>query len=125
MNAIKAIIVDVDGTIADTDHRLHHLYKTPKDWAGWNGELSQDPPKTSIINIVTAMANSGYYVLLVTGRFNKHREQTIEWMIKNEVPFNMLFMREDGDYRSDHVIKSEIYRDHINPLFEVEASAER
>ena len=29
---MNCIIVDIDGTLANVEHRVHHLLKSPKDW---------------------------------------------------------------------------------------------
>ena len=33
------IIVDIDGTIADVRHRLHHVKDGKKDWNAFHAEL--------------------------------------------------------------------------------------
>ena len=114
----KCILVDIDGTIADISHRAHHVHKTPKDWESFNGSMEADSPKHHIIDIVRAVALYAQ-VVVVTGRFESHRTKTLDWMIKYEVPYKILFMRQDGDYRSDHVIKREILHSTILPFWDV------
>ena len=118
MSKPRCIIVDIDGTIADTAHRAHHLNKTPKDWEGWNGSIEADEPKKIIIDIVKSLSEKDISVLLVTGRFEALREKTINWLMKHEVPFNSIYMRKNGDYRSDHVIKKDIFTKAIQPTFD-------
>ena len=36
---MRAVICDIDGTLADVQHRLHHLEGDPKDWDGFFAEM--------------------------------------------------------------------------------------
>ena len=124
MNKPRCILVDIDGTLADTSHRIHHLNKTPKDWENWNGSMEKDEPKTIIVEIVKLLAEKDIAVLLVTGRFEAHRKKTLKWLLKHNIPFNAMYMRKNGDFRSDHIIKQEIFRETIQPMFDTIAAFE-
>ena len=120
----KAIIVDIDGTLANIQHRVHFIEGPgKKDWDGFNSVLHLDEPKKEIMEIVRAMKfyDENLAILLVTGRFNTHRLETVEWLLKHQVDWQGLYMRCDGDYRSDAIIKRIIYRDIIEPHYNVVA----
>ena len=117
----KAVIIDLDGTVANIDHRLHFINKTPKDWEGFNADILTDEPKQSIIDIINAIAFSGVEVLVVTGRFQLLHAQTVSWLLKHRVSFDIIFMRANGDYRADHIIKKEIYENKIKNYYDVQA----
>jgi hypothetical protein len=124
MNAVgktKCYIVDIDGTIADCGHRIIHISNPhgTKNWEVFNSMLNLDEPKTDVLRVVDALNADGYPIILVTGRSSRYQEATIQWLIKHRVPFRRLLMRKDGDYRSDHIIKREIYHEQIYPLFDV------
>ena len=38
-NNMKAVIVDIDGTISDVEHRRHHLMAKPKNWKAFNAAM--------------------------------------------------------------------------------------
>lgn len=120
-NKIEAIIVDIDGTIADCSHRAHHVNNPEgtKDWPAFNAGMDRDIPKYEVLRVIEALAAHGVAVLLVTGRFQEFKFTTLRWLLENKIGFNSLFMRQDGDYRSDHVIKKEIYHEWIYPVFNV------
>ena len=40
----KAVIFDIDGTLADCSHRLHHVTGDKRDWNKFFAEMSEDPP---------------------------------------------------------------------------------
>lgn len=103
-NEPKAIILDVDGTIADMEG-----VRKPYDW----DKVGQDKPKQFIIDIAKGLDAQGYTILVVSGRDGVCYDQTKEWLNENEVPHFYLFMREEGDMRKDTIIKEEIFWDLI------------
>jgi hypothetical protein len=119
-NRPDAIIVDIDGTIADITHRAHFVNTLgKKDWDSFNANMHLDAPKAEIINIIKRLEQTGLAILLVTGRFSKFRKVTIEWLVENDMIWNALIMRPNNDYRSDHIIKRELYHEIIYPKFNV------
>lgn len=48
-------------------------------------------------------------MLLASGRSERYHNITERWLVWNEIPFQRLLMRADGDYRADHLVKQEIY----------------
>lgn len=111
---MKSIIVDVDGTLADCEHRRHFVEKKPKDWKSFfaREHVLKDPAIMPVVHLVRCMAESGYHVIIVTGRQRSHKDMTIEWLRKNGIPFSSFFCRDEGDFREDYVVKSEIL-DHL------------
>jgi len=112
----KAIIVDIDGTIAthyDEDGnqlREHHDYE----------QVGIDLPVPEIIQIVQMYESRGYHIIIVSGRMDHCREKTIKWLIDNEVEFDELFMRKFKDFRPDDIVKREIFEDKILFDYDVE-----
>lgn len=117
----KAILVDIDGTIADITHRAHHVNNPSeqKNWPAFNATMHKDLPKQDVIAVIKAMANHGYPIILVTGRFEEFREVTTAWLLKHGIPYSKLIMRQNGDYRSDHIIKRRIYHEQIYGSYDI------
>ncbi|PIK15172.1 HAD family acid phosphatase [Halobacteriovorax sp. JY17] len=120
MNSAKkrAIIVDLDGTLANCDHRVHHVEKTPKDWVAFNRDMGLDEINSWCAELVAAMEEKGFKILLLTGRGEESRNQTEEWLEKYQVPYTELYMRKAQDSREDSEIKREIFLDFIRPEYE-------
>ena len=59
--------------------------------------------------LIWAMKKAGYEILLASGRSDEYREFTERWLLENHIPYDKLWMRRDGDYRQDAIIKQEIY----------------
>ncbi len=108
------VIVDIDGTICDSSHRMHHIEKDPKDWAAWYAGCIDDQPIEPILRLVKALSWDSR-IVLVTGRSDTARVQTEAWLEKHWVSHERLLMRREGDHRPDTVVKAEIYRKHFEP----------
>ena len=104
----RAIICDIDGTIADIDHRRHHVREKPKNWKKFNDLMHLDGCHYDICHILDIFHNSGETILLTSGRSEDQRKVTEEWLDRYIVPYKKLYMRKSGDYRSDDIVKREI-----------------
>ncbi len=105
----KAVLFDIDGTIADIRHRRHFLEGDRPDWKSFNTRMGDDLPNTPVVELYRTMWESNKYeLILVSGRSEDQRAITRQWLIWNEIPFEQLLMRPSGDFRSDVVIKQEI-----------------
>lgn len=103
---MKAVIFDIDGTLADVTHRLHHL----PDWTGFFSEMHKDPVIKPIKAVYDAFANTTeeYYMLIVTARPGQYEKVTRKWLIENDLAFNEMYMRKQNDFRKDAIVKAEI-----------------
>jgi hypothetical protein len=104
------IVCDVDGTIADCNHRRPHLYETPKNWDAFNSKMGLDSPVTPLvylINFIKRAAKDGV-LLIVSGRDAEHEETTRAWLSRHDIAYDRLYMRPLGDRRDDQIIKQEI-----------------
>lgn len=106
----KYAIFDVDGTLADCNHRRHFLEKKPKDWDGFFSECHNDPPIRSIVELAKSLKYAAYTVLIVSGRgIDKAGITTEDWLDKH-IPnvYSYLFMRNSNDHRPDTEVKMEL-----------------
>ena len=104
----KAILSDIDGTISDRRHRLHFI-EGKKDWNGFFTALVNDPVIQDTVYQIKEILSEDITLIFVTGRPEKYRSLTNEWIEKN-TPFRNyeLFMRKNKDFRKDLIIKKEI-----------------
>ncbi len=93
-----AIICDLDGTLAIINHR------NPFDASNCIKDKLNEP----IAEIVKNYHNQGTKILLVSGRTDIYKPQTIEWLEKHNIPYEKLMMRRANDFRKDAIIKKEI-----------------
>src|SRR3954463_8864598 len=100
---MKAVIFDIDGTLADTTHRLHHVKAKPPNWDAFFAECVNDPLIEPTHELAQVVAAQGYKIILVSGRSAKVRPETEAWLAQHAVPYQELHMRAEGDYRQDTV----------------------
>lgn len=105
----QVILFDIDGTLADINHRRVHLNSDRPDWKLFNSSMGNDVPNKPVVELYkTLWASKKYELLLVSGRSEDSRKITEQWLTWNEIPFNVIFMRAAGDFRSDVDVKYDI-----------------
>lgn len=111
----SAVIFDIDGTLANANHRLHHYPGNKKEF--FSPDLvGKDAIIPEIVELLE-MLHSTNYVLLVTSRKEALRETTENWFAQNKIRFDALLMRQDSDHRDDTEVKREILNNIIRPVF--------
>lgn len=105
---MRCWIFDIDGTIADCSHRIHHIQKSPKDWRAFFAATHLDAPIPHIIELAQTLASAGCNIVYVSGRSDECENQTAAWLDMHALPRGPLYMRKAGDHRDDDVIKTEL-----------------
>lgn len=113
MSEREVVIFDIDGTIADLSHRLHHIQGDKKDWEKFHANVHDDEPIFPIISIMDALYLSNRYdFVFCTGRMEHCREATQKWLNKYGVDYHFkLMMRPNGDHRPDFEVKKEMLQE--------------
>jgi predicted kinase len=105
-----AIIVDIDGTIAEVDGRSPYDYTL----------VSTDKPKQWVIDLVEGAERNGELVIFMSGRDSMCRQDTLNWIRKHtNVTAFKLYMRAEGDERMDAIVKLELFNKHIRDNYNV------
>lgn len=112
----QIVIMDIDGTLANAEHRVHLLPSARPDDPRPSGELWQeffdqahlDTPNREIVALNNAMWSAGYRIVVVTGRSDAQMNMTDEWLTSNGIEWDELYMRAEGDKRHDTEVKAEI-----------------
>ena len=104
------IIFDIDGTLSNPSHRLHHVTGPgPKDWTAFFATMADDAAAEPIIELCHSLGAAGHLRVICTGRPEKYRDVTEKWLYDNGVHgFDALYRRPDNDTRPDHVVKREV-----------------
>jgi uncharacterized HAD superfamily protein len=108
----KAIICDLDGTLALLGNR------SPYDASTAEEDLLNHPI-ANILEVYSHQKEFEIAIILVTGREDIYREPTKRWLAAHSIKYDALHMREAGDRRKDTVVKKEIYRNFIEPEYDV------
>lgn len=105
----RAIICDLDGTLAILNGR------NPYDASTCINDSLNEP----IAEILKDHANKCDVIILFTGRSEKDKEPTEEWLNLHEIPYNLLRMRRSHDMRNDAVVKREMYEENVRGKYYV------
>lgn len=105
----KTVIFDVDGTIADVEHRRHFVSGGNKDWSSFRKETVNDTPVEWVCDIAKRFIAQGDEVAFFSARNESEREvtekQISKWIGDNH---KGVFLRPDGDFRPDDEFKSDL-----------------
>ena len=112
------IIIDVDGTLLDIEHRLKFIKKSPKDWEAFRDPKQKrwDEPIRPMLDLFAALYFSGNNVILASGRCESEEEDTRKSLasaLKSDFVLDDVnvpgYFRKDKDRRNDTVVKAEMY----------------
>ena len=99
------IITDIDGTLSDHRHRLHHA--VARDWDAYHATMHEDPVHKDVLGLLDLYSANGATIIACTARPAAYQARTTIWLLENGVPVDFLLMREPGDYRPSSVVKIE------------------
>jgi len=117
------VVVDLDGTLCNIDHRLHWVKPAPgvkKNWKKFFETLEEDIPNvwcTVLINSFNSMIFPPD-IVFASGRPDDYMKQTKTWLEKHDFSTKYLYMRCRGDHRHDYVAKEIILDFEILTRFE-------
>jgi predicted kinase len=104
----RAVIVDVDGTLA------HMNGRKPFDWS----TVGEDDPDVEVMCAVWGFKESGYKIIVMSGRDGVCEAETREWLDRY-MHYDELYMREAGDMRKDSIVKKELFDTYVRNLYNV------
>lgn len=100
------VIFDFDGTLSNLDHRLHHVAGPAKNWDAFFDAVGGDSPNDWCVQLMHAMSLSGYIIVIVSGRTERTRAASVEWLKKHHVTYDdLVLVRKDGDHAPDDLLK--------------------
>lgn len=99
------VVFDLDGTIANIEHRRHHLDR--KDRRAFFAACVDDVPNWPVIKAFRAHVGAGHRVEIWSGRSDEVRRQTLEWLdLRAGIgPSFLTHMRAAGDHTPDVDLK--------------------
>lgn len=106
----KAYLVDIDGTLAHMGDR-----RSPYEW----NKVGLDTVDDSVKRTIHSHAQTGNKIILLSGRDEICREETERWLKDNFIYYTELHMRAVNDPNKDFIIKEQLYREFIEPYYNV------
>jgi len=111
----RLVVVDLDGTLCDSSHR--DQYAQNGEWDEYHSRCHLDEPHGDVLLLLRTLVdahNGGgepFTVVGCTGRNERWRHATEQWLVLHDVPVDFVLMRPDFDYRSDADVKLELLRE--------------
>ncbi len=118
MTKKDAVMVDVDGTLVDVSSIRYLVEGDRRDFDAFHRASVDCPPIMAVVKRVQNLREAGIAVVVVSGREERFRRLTDFWIAMWHIPCDLLVMRSSGDWRSDVIIKKEIF-DRISESFTV------
>lgn len=118
----NAIMVDLDGTLANLNHRLHYVRREgKKDWGSFFRECGKDELYECVAGVVKLEHQNNTHIVYCSGRDEEQcRETTVEWLKQHQLFFgNPVVMRPKLNYKSDNITKVMLYKYEIEPYYNV------
>ena len=95
----NAVVVDLDGTLANIDHRLHFVQRESRDYDAFYAALEHDTVNQWCVALMEALYFSGYPIILVSARRKSVEDATRKWLDTNGIDCDSLvLLRADGDH---------------------------
>lgn len=116
----KIVVVDLDGTLCNSAHR-EHLAKAGQ-WDEFHALLMEDQPWQDVAGLLKMFEYmegerlDAPFVVALTGRNEKYRTPTINWLARHDLSIDALLMRPDDDYRSDHELKPQLLNEFLSTM---------
>jgi len=120
MSIKDTIVCDLDGTLANCEHRVHHVQKVDSegekrkpDWNAFYAGIKDDEVHEAVHRVLLSRQPE-MNVIFSSGRPERCRADTVWWLTnKTAVRNYTLLMRKDGDNRADYIVKQEMLDAHI------------
>ena len=77
--AVGLVVFDIDGVLADVEHRVHHLEGPRKDWRAFFAAAAADPPLPTGLELARELA-ADHDLAYLTGRPESLRRVTQRWL---------------------------------------------
>uniref|UniRef100_A0A6M3IFR2 Polynucleotide kinase PNKP phosphatase domain-containing protein n=1 Tax=viral metagenome TaxID=1070528 RepID=A0A6M3IFR2_9ZZZZ len=100
------VIFDLDGTLANIEHRRHLVTNGNHNWDKFYEECVNDTPNVPVMMIYKILQKQNDTTMaILSGRSEVVRKQTEDWLDTNFIKYDILKMRPENDYTPDEELK--------------------
>jgi hypothetical protein len=100
----NVVICDLDGTLANIDHRLALITKSKPAWDRFHAMCVDDIVNDWCAELLRVLYNDVYLIEIVSARPPTVKTHTVNWLNKHRIPFDGLHLL--GDNKTpDQVLK--------------------
>jgi hypothetical protein len=109
------LLTDIDHTIANSFWRDSMI--GTNSWDEYHAASKDDKPFKNVVNLINSLSNVGYEIIGITGRTEKFRKITTEWLIKYRVDVDSILMRPDNCFIKNADMKIQMVTEHFKGDF--------
>ncbi len=92
-----AVMFDLDGVLSDAVGRQHYIEGPRRDWRAFFDACGEDPLIEEVGRLLLLLEHS-LPIVLLTARPLRVQEQTVGWLDRYHLRWDLLIMRDHGDY---------------------------
>lgn len=119
----RAVVFDLDGVLSDAASRQHFLERPRRDWDAFFEACGDDPLIEEIARLLDLL-DEQLAVVLLTARPARVQPQTVAWLHRYGLRWDLLVMRDFGDYGAAREFKRRSVRELKEAGFELVLSFE-
>ncbi len=98
------MVFDLDGVLSDAASRQHFIEGGRRDWEAFFDACGDDPLIEDVACLLSLL-DPGLLIVLLTGRPVRVQPQTLAWLRRYDLRWDMLIMRDVGDYSAAREFK--------------------
>lgn len=91
------VIFDIDGVLSDAVGRQHYLEGPRRDWRAFFDACGEDPLIEEVGRLLLLL-DEALHIVLLTARPLRVQAQTVGWLDRYRLRWDLLIMRDHGDY---------------------------
>jgi len=91
------VVFDIDGVLSDAAGRQHFIESHRRDWDAFFDACGEDPLVEDVARLL-GLLEPNLRIVLLTGRQIRVMPQTLAWLSHNNLRWDLLVMRDRGDY---------------------------
>jgi phosphoglycolate phosphatase-like HAD superfamily hydrolase len=100
----RAVVFDIDGVLSDAVSRQHFIEAGRRDWNAFFDACGDDPLIDDVARLLELL-DPELRIILLTGRPARVQPQTLAWLHRYELRWDLLIMRDYGDYSAAREFK--------------------
>ena len=104
VDAGAAVVFDMDGVLSDAAGRQHYLEWPYRDWEAFFQACGEDPLIDEVARLLDVIGDD-HQVVLLTARPIRVQRQTLGWLDRYDLRWDLLIMRDFGDYGASREFK--------------------
>lgn len=104
IDAGPSIVFDMDGVLSDASRRQHYLERSFQDWESFFEACGDDELIDEVARLLDVLDDE-LRIVLLTARPIRVQPQTLGWLKRYKLRWDVLIMRDYGDYMASREFK--------------------